>query len=59
MVDYSHQVRLSSRMCFAVDKYTFESLCTSWYDPYCFVDPDPKVRYYSESEWNKIRRVNG
>ena len=46
MVDYSHQVRLSSRMCFAVDKYTFESLCTSWYDP------------YSESEWNKIRRGN-
>jgi len=49
-------VRLPDRMCFKVKRSTGEPVSCSYYDAYCFTDPDTTVDYMSYAEWLEIRQ---
>ena len=48
-------VRCPDRMVFEVDPVTLKAKTCSYYDAYCFADPEPGVTYISFSEWCNLR----
>jgi hypothetical protein len=49
------KVRCSDRMVFEIDMLTLEAKTCSYYDAYCYIDPEPDVKYIEHSEWCKLR----
>ena len=48
-------VRSNDKTVFPINPETLEALSTSYYDPYCFDDPESDVEYISFNEWCKLR----
>jgi hypothetical protein len=42
-------------MVFEIDMLTLEAKTCSYYDAYCYSDPEPDVKYIEHSEWCKLR----
>lgn len=49
------KVRHGDHMVFEVDPHTYEPLHVSYYDPYCYSDPEPDTLYLEEYDWFKKR----
>lgn len=48
-------VRSFDKTVFGIDPETLNPLTTGYYDPYCFNDPLPGVKYISFDEWCTMR----
>jgi hypothetical protein len=49
-------VRCENKTVFPVDARTLEPLSCGWYDPWCFSQPEPNVKYIEHSKWTQRER---
>lgn len=46
-------VRCENNRVFEIDMATLEPKALSYYDAWCFSDPEPSVKYITHTEWCK------